>query len=71
MGRPAMGRNTLRLSRVELSRAGITPAIRIVLMQASLQEKTPNHHPFSPCIPHTRSREPAQTARFGATEFDL
>jgi hypothetical protein len=35
-----MGRKTLRLSLVELSRAGITPAIRIVLMQASLQQAT-------------------------------
>jgi hypothetical protein len=40
IGRPAIGRKTLRLSRVELSLAGITPAIRIVLMQESLQEKT-------------------------------
>jgi hypothetical protein len=34
-----MVRNTLRLNRVELSRAGITPAIRNLLMQASLQEQ--------------------------------
>jgi hypothetical protein len=38
IGRPAIVRSTLRLSRVELSRAGITAAIRNVLMQASLQD---------------------------------
>ena len=36
IGRPAISRSTLRLSRVELSRAGITPAMRLVLMQPSL-----------------------------------
>src|ERR1035441_3626280 len=35
IGRPAIVRSTLRLSRVEASRAGITPAIRNVLMQES------------------------------------
>jgi hypothetical protein len=44
MGRPAISRKTLRLSRVELSRAGITPAIRIVLMQVSLQEQAARIH---------------------------
>jgi hypothetical protein len=44
MGRPAISRNTLRVNRVEASRAGITPAIRIVPMQASLQERPiPTH----------------------------
>ena len=41
IGRPAIGRSTLRGRRVEWSRAGITPAIRTVLMQPSLQE--PRH----------------------------
>jgi hypothetical protein len=36
IGRPAISLSTFRASRVELSRAGITPAIRIELMQASL-----------------------------------
>jgi len=44
MGRPAMGRKTLRLSREEASRAGITPAIRNVLMQPSLQEQGGRNH---------------------------
>src|SRR6266568_679227 len=39
IGRPAISRNTLRLSRVEPSRAGITPAIRNLLMHASLQDQ--------------------------------
>jgi hypothetical protein len=38
MGRPATSRSTFRLSRVELSRAGITAAIRNVFMQPSLQK---------------------------------
>jgi hypothetical protein len=37
MGRPAMTRTTLRLSRVELSRAGITPAILEGAMQSSVK----------------------------------
>jgi len=44
MGRPAMGRSTLRVSRVEFKRAGMTPAIRNVLMQASLQQRTGAAH---------------------------
>ena len=38
IGRPAISRKTLRLSRVDSSRAGITPAMRNLLMQASLQD---------------------------------
>jgi hypothetical protein len=40
MGRPATSRSTFRLSRVELSRAGITAAIRIAVMQPSLQKNS-------------------------------
>src|SRR5690242_16034680 len=39
MGRPAIIRRTFRGIRVERSRAGMTPATRNVLMQASLQEQ--------------------------------
>jgi len=49
-----MVRSTLRLSRVELNRAGITPAIRNVLMEASLQERAARIHPrhiFAPFHP--------------------
>ena len=38
-----MGRRTLPGSRVELSRAGMTAAIRNVLMQASLQQSAAEH----------------------------
>src|ERR1035441_3057405 len=44
MGRPAISRNTLRLSRVEASRAGMTPAIRNLLMHASLQQRARRAH---------------------------
>jgi predicted YcjX-like family ATPase len=40
MGRPAISRSTLRLSRVELSRAGMTAAIRNLLMQLSVMRAT-------------------------------
>ena len=56
MGRPAISRNTLRLSRVEPSRAGITAAMRNVLMQPSLQQQArwitcrPGGNPQSPLI---------------------
>ena len=36
MGRPAMGRSTLRAMRVEPSRAGMTAAMRRELMQSSV-----------------------------------
>jgi hypothetical protein len=48
MGRPAMGRRTLRLSRVELKRAGMTQAIRNELMEASLQQRRGTAHPGDP-----------------------
>ena len=38
IGRPARPRRTLRSSRVEASRAGITPTIRNLLMHESLQD---------------------------------
>jgi hypothetical protein len=62
MGRPAITRSTLRLKRVELSRAGITPAIRNVLMQASLQQQT--------LTPHLR-RFPTQKSHPRSSLFQL
>src|ERR1039458_8033469 len=59
MGRPAMGRSTLQLSRVEPSRAGITAAMRNVLMQASLHERWGRAH-----IRHYSARK---TIRAGLT----
>src|ERR1019366_10430100 len=41
MGLPAISRRTLRVNRVELRRAGMTPAIRNLLMHASLQDEVP------------------------------
>ncbi|MGD0789380.1 MAG: hypothetical protein ABR898_15480 [Terracidiphilus sp.] len=59
IGRPAMVRSTLRLSRVEASRAGITPAIRNVLMQASLQQGSrPAHLRRLSAAPSSRTRIP-------------
>jgi hypothetical protein len=37
MGRPAISRRTLCVSRVEASRAGMTPAMRRLLIEPSLQ----------------------------------
>jgi hypothetical protein len=61
IGRPAMVRNTLRLSRVELSRAGMTPAMRNVFIQASLQERKGTE---------SRSSSPAQARQY-YEQFDF
>jgi hypothetical protein len=45
IGRPAISRNTFLVSLVEPSRAGITPAMRTVLMLASLQQRAISPHP--------------------------
>ena len=52
IGRPAISRSTLRVSRVELSRAGITPAILYLLMQPSLHERLQQNQ--GRCIPEPR-----------------
>jgi len=45
MGRPAMLRSTFLFIRVDWSRAGMIPATRNVLMQASLTERACLVHP--------------------------